>query len=239
MLRYVPAGLPEIRVAFTSSADGNLALHVGDDPVRVADARVRLEERLGLGAGRLRFMDQVHSAATHTVGVDPEPPGGRAPTADALVSPDGGSPLAVMVADCVPVVLVGRTADGAATGVAHAGRAGLLGGVLEGAVRALRGAGAAELQAWIGPSICGACYEVPPDMASDAERSMPGIATTTSRGTPGLDLPGAAARLLSRAGAAVHSAGVCTLEHPAYYSYRRDRATGRFAGLVWRAGDPR
>lgn len=237
MLRFEPVGLPETHVGFTSVADGNLALHVGDDAADVAERRGDLEARLGVDPGALRFMDQVHSADVHLVST-----GGSlrlashrasAPTADALVSADGSAPLAVMVADCVPVVLAGAVDGGVATAVAHAGRAGLLGGVLQNTVRALRDAGAGAIQAWIGPSVCGRCYEVPPDMAAGAEAILPGIATTTRRGTRGLDLPGAARGLLASEGVAVVETGICTLEDTNYYSYRRDPATGRFAGLVW------
>lgn len=233
LLNYVPAGLPGLRVAFTSGAEGNLALHVGDDPVRVASARTRLEAGLGLDPGAFRYMDQVHSATVHDVPAGPARPGAPVPVADALVSADASTALAVMVADCLPVVLAGPTASGAATAVAHAGRRGLLDGVLQATVDRLRSAGAGPLQAWIGPAICGRCYEVPAAMAEEAERLMPGIAGTTSWGTPALDLPAAAAALLAGLGVAVEASGVCTREDHAYYSYRRDPKTGRFAGLVW------
>ncbi|MBX4303668.1 laccase domain-containing protein, partial [Mycobacterium tuberculosis] len=80
--------------------------------------------------------------------------------------------------------------------VAHAGRKGLLDGVLQATVEAARAHGAEQLTAWIGPAVCGRCYEVPGEMARSAERILPGITTTTARGTPGLDLPGAARSLL-------------------------------------------
>jgi len=238
LLSYVPAGLPGLRVAFTSGAEGNLALHVGDDPARVASARARLEARLGLAPGGLRFMEQVHSATVHDVPPGPARPGEPVPVADAMVSADASAALAVMVADCLPVVFAGPAGSGAATAVAHAGRRGLLDGVLQATVERLRAAGAGRLQAWIGPAICGRCYEVPAAMAREAERLMPGISGTTSWGTPALDLPGTAAALLEGLGVAVESSGVCTLETPAYNSYRRDPRTGRFAGLVWADAAP-
>ncbi|GER24377.1 laccase domain protein [Zafaria cholistanensis] len=233
LLSYVPAGLPGLRVAFTSVAEGNLALHVGDDPGRVASARAGLEARLGLAPGGLRFMEQVHSATVHEVPAGPARPGASVPVADALVSADASAALAVMVADCLPVVFAGTAGSGAATAVAHAGRRGLLEGVLQATVGRLRVAGAQHLQAWIGPAVCGRCYEVPAALAEEAEHLLPGIASTTSWGTPALDLPAAAAALLEGLGVAVESSGVCTLEDPSYYSYRRDPKTGRFAGLVW------
>jgi polyphenol oxidase len=229
-----PAGL---RATFTSVDDGNLALHVGDHPARVAAARRALELRLGLD-GPLQFMDQVHSAEVHVVpprgaAGQPGPAAGRGPVADALVSPDASRPLAVLVADCLPVVFAARTADGAATAVAHAGRRGLLDGILQRTVDALMDCGSLSIEAWIGPSICGRCYEVPEDMAAEAESRLPGIRSRTSWNTDSLDLPGAAARVLAAAGVRVHPSGTCTREEDGYYSYRRDPSCGRFAGIVW------
>ncbi|MEE1620284.1 polyphenol oxidase family protein [Zafaria sp. Z1313] len=232
MLSYGPHGGRSARVAFTSLAEGNLALHVGDDPAAVHGRRARLAASLGLAGGAFQFMDQVHSARVVDV-----PPGTRldpAPTADALVCADGSVPLAVMTADCVPVVFVGARPDGsAATAVAHAGRKGLLGGVLQNTLARLRAAGAGSVSAWIGPAVCGSCYEVPGDMAAEAERGAPGISCATSRGTTGLDLPSAAARILAAAGVQVTESGICTLEDGDYPSHRRDPSSGRCAGLVW------
>lgn len=231
MLRFEPVGLSGTRVGFTSMAEGNLALHVGDNPESVADRRRELESRLGVPDGSLRFMNQIHSADVHVVG--DEPGSAEAPTADALVSVDGTAPLAVMVADCVPVVFAGAAGGFVATAVAHAGRAGLLDGVLGATVQALRNAGAVDIQAWIGPAVCGSCYEVPTEMAETAEKRLPGIRTTTRRGTSGLDLPGTARRLLETEGIDVVRVDICTIEDTHYYSHRRDPRSGRFAGLVW------
>jgi YfiH family protein len=255
MLRYEPAGFPGTHVAFTGVPEGNLALHVGDNPARVSARRRRLEERLGLAPHGLRFMNQTHSVRVHRFPghdggaagqargepVPPEgrgqaDPGSRGPDADALLSEDGSTPLAVMVADCLPVVLVARIpGGGVATAAVHAGRKGLLGGILQNTLAGLREIGGTGIGAWIGPAICGRCYEVPADMAREAEAVLPGISGTTSRGTTGLDLPGAAARLLAGAGVQVHATGSCTLEGDSHHSYRRDAGTGRFAGIVWTA----
>ncbi|WP_211880463.1 polyphenol oxidase family protein [Pseudarthrobacter albicanus] len=225
---------PGVWVAFTDAAAGNLALHVGDDPAQVRLRRGELEQAAGLGPRRFAYMNQVHGShvAVITGGAEAGPPGEAAPTADAMVS--RGVPLAVMVADCVPVVVVGGQASGAPLlGVAHAGRPGVASGVVPAAVARLRALGASRLSAWIGPSICGSCYEVPEGMRDDVAALVPAAWCTTSRGTPGLDLPAGVRSQLEAEGVTVEYSGGCTLEDEALFSYRRDNRSGRFAGLVW------
>ncbi|MHA7144126.1 polyphenol oxidase family protein [Arthrobacter sp. TmT3-37] len=229
---------PGLRVAFTSVAAGNLALHVGDAPDAVRDNRRGVEEALGVPAGSLRFMSQTHSDRVALVAAgDPVPP-----DADAMVSLDGSEPLAVLVADCVPIVLAdAAVTDGGtgATAVVHAGRAGVGNGIVEGAVRLLRSHGARDLAAWIGPSVCGSCYEVPAGMMESIALTVPEAASRTPTGTPALDLPAAVQRQLERSSVRaqrVEGYGpVCTLENPGLYSHRREPGAGRIAGLVWRA----
>lgn len=247
MLRFAFDGTTAAHLAFTSTTEGNLALHVGDLADSVLERRRSLEASLGLDAGALQFMNQTHSVRVHRVpeaavsgpgpGTDPGTDPGWGPDADALVCADGSVPLAVLVADCLPVVFAAPTRGGGlATAVAHAGRKGLLGGILPATVRDLQEAGARDIQAWIGPAICGACYEVPPAMAAESDADLPGVAATTSWGTPSLDLPGAAARQLAGLGVRTTATGICTLEDPRYFSYRRDPGTGRLAGIIWPAG---
>lgn len=233
-----------VRVAFSSSAAGNLALHVGaaapadggEGSARrqVLAARRALEARLDVGPGRLHFLDQVHSAVVHEM-VEPSAEAPTAPVGDAWVSSDGSHPLAIMVADCLPVLLVGSRADGGVvTGAAHAGRPGLLAGVLERTVEAMRGHGAADLRAWIGPGACGGCYEVPEAMHAELTAERPALASRTRWGTPALDLRAEAARILIEHGAAVADLAGCTIEDEALFSHRRDPGRGRFVGVVWR-----
>ncbi|MCC9197860.1 polyphenol oxidase family protein [Arthrobacter sp. zg-Y820] len=222
-----------LTVGFTNTAAGNLALHVGDDPAQVRLRRGALEKAMTVAAGSLRFMNQVHSADVALVsgGTDAA---SAAPTADALVSPDGSAPLAVMVADCVPVVLVGRKpGGGVVTAAAHAGRKGLLDGVLPNTVRAMRAAGAAGITAWIGPSVCGECYEVPEAMLEEAADLLPVLRSRTRRGTPALDLPAGAEAQLAALDVEVIRVPGCTLESDELYSHRRTSSAGRFAGVVW------
>ncbi|MDZ4093160.1 MAG: polyphenol oxidase family protein [Arthrobacter sp.] len=246
---------PGVWVAFTDAAAGNLALHVGDDPAEVARRRRAIEAAVGLDGCPFRYMNQVHgndvaavgaaSAAGSGSGVrsadvpTADAPTADVPTVDAMVS--FGEPLAVMVADCVPVVLVGDRAGGETPvlAVVHAGRPGVASGVVPAAVLRMRELGAAEITAWIGPSVCGRCYEVPEDMRDHVAARVPAARCTTSRGTPGLDLPAAVRSQLQDNGVRVEYSGGCTLEDDQLFSYRRDPDTGRFAGLVWTdAGTP-
>ena len=240
---------PGVWVAFTDAAAGNLALHVGDDPADVWRRRRSIEAALGLAGRPFQYMNQVHgndvavigaaTAAGSTAPTAGSTAGSAAPTADAMVS--FGEPLAVMVAACVPIVLVGDRAGGTAPvlGVVHAGRPGVASGVVPAAVARMHELGAAGLCAWIGPSVCGRCYEVPAEMREHVAALVPAARCTTSRGTPGLDLPAAVRSQLQDAGVRVEYSGGCTLEDDTLFSYRRDPNTGRFAGLVWTdAGHP-
>ncbi|ABK02968.1 protein of unknown function DUF152 [Arthrobacter sp. FB24] len=223
---------PGVWVAFTDAGAGNLALHVGDDPAEVLRRRGFLEAEAGLPAGSFQYMNQVHGNAVAYIGdaADSSAPGG--PTADGMVS--SGRPLAVMVADCVPVVLAGSAPGGKPIlAVAHAGRPGVASGVIPATVARMRAEGAKDIHAWIGPSICGSCYEVPEGMRADVAAAVPATWSTTSWGTPGLDLPAGARSQLEAQGVTVDYSGPCTLENEELFSYRGNPDTGRFAGLVW------
>jgi YfiH family protein len=213
-------------VAFTDTRAGNLALHVGDNAGDVLRRRRELEHAAGLATGSLRFMEQVHGTAVEVM-----ESGTPAPTADAMVS--RGLPLAVMVADCIPVVLVGEGPDGPVLAAVHAGRPGIASGILPAAVRRMQAEGATAIRAWLGPSICGSCYEVPAELRAQVAGQVPSTSAMTSWGTPALDLPAGARTQLERAGVVIEYAGPCTLENDSLYSYRRSSTTGRFAGLVW------
>jgi YfiH family protein len=222
---------PGVWVAFTDAGAGNLALHVGDDPAEVLRRRAQLEAEVGLVAGSFQYMNQVHGNAVAFIDSAAES-SAASPTADAMVS--SGRPLAVMVADCVPVVLAGATAGGQPVlGVAHAGRPGVGSGVIPATLAHMRTEGAQDIRAWIGPSICGSCYEVPENMRAEVAHAVPATWSTTSWGTPGLDLPAGARSQLEAGGATVEYSGECTLENEALFSYRGNPNTGRFAGLVW------
>ena len=238
-------------MAFTDAGAGNLALHVGDDPAAVHRRRAELEAAAGLGGRSFRYMNQVHGKDVATIvgstGMETEMttataefpgPAPVAPTADAMVSRT--EPLAVLVADCVPVVLIGEAAAGAPVlGVVHAGRPGVAADVVPAAVARLRELGADSISAWVGPSVCGRCYEVPEALRADVAAAVPATWCTTSTGTPGLDLPAGVRSQLEAAGVAVEYFGGCTFEDDTLFSYRRNSHTGRFAGLAWTDGTHR
>ena len=218
--------LPGVSAAFTNIDAGNLALHVGDDPAAVQGRRTRLEQSIGVAPRSLRFMNQVHGTTVALMDAD-----SPAPEADGMVS--RGLPLAVMVADCIPVLLAGGSGNGPVLAAVHAGRPGVANGILPAAVERMESLGASRIRAWLGPSICGSCYEVPAALRDDVAALVPATRSTTSWDTPALDLPAGARSQLEAVGVNVEYTGACTLETDTLYSYRRDRKTGRFAGLVW------
>lgn len=176
--------------------------------------------------GRPALMRQVHGA-----GVAVADPDAATPEADALVLDRPGVVAIVRVADCTPIVLVDE--DRPLAAVVHAGRVGLAAGVVPAAVDALRARGAERLQAWVGPRACGACYEVPREMADEVAAVEPAARATTRRGTPGLDIGAAVVAQLQRAGVVVHDLGGCTIEDDRFWSHRRQGAdAGRFGAAV-------
>ncbi|WP_284991577.1 polyphenol oxidase family protein [Arthrobacter sp. efr-133-TYG-120] len=219
---------PGISVAFSDDDAGNLALHVADNPDDVMVRRARLEAAAGLGGRRFQYMNQVHGKAVEFISVP-----GDGPTADAMVS--RGQPLAVMVADCVPVVLLGEVPDDVnpVLAVVHAGRPGVAADIVSATVVEMRNRGAAAISAWVGPSICGECYEVPEQLRTDVVAAVPETWSTTSWGTPALDLPAGVRAQLQALDITVEYSGECTRETARLFSYRRNQKTGRFAGLVW------
>jgi polyphenol oxidase len=178
-------------------------------------------------------MRQVHG---NTVDVVEERRTPERPEADALVSTRPDTVLVVRVADCVPVLLADP--DTGVIAAVHAGRAGLVAGVAPAAVQRMRDLGARAVVGWVGPRVCGACYEVPEAMRADVAAVVPQAWATTSWGTPSLDIGAGVRAQLEATGVIVHDVGSCTRESTDLYSYRRDGASaGRFAGLVRRHAD--
>lgn len=177
-------------------------------------------------------MHQVHGAEVVVVGAD-APAGGVAGECDALVTDRTGLALLARAADCVPVLLA-DPATGVVAAV-HSGRPGLAAGVVPATVTRMRALGADDVVAWIGPHVCGACYEVPADLHEDVAAVVPEARSTTSWGTPALDLgAGVRAQLAMTGVRDVREVGSCTREDPTWPSYRRDGAAAtRFAGVVW------
>jgi hypothetical protein len=121
-------------------------------------------------------------------------------------------------------------------GAAHAGRVGAADGVVLRTVEAMLAAGAhtPDISVLLGPAVSGANYEVPAAMAAEVEGRLPGSRTTTSSGTPGLDLRAGIARQLASAGiTAIDVDPRCTVADPALFSHRRCAPTGRLASVIW------
>jgi polyphenol oxidase len=159
-------------------------------------------------------------------------PGGPRASADALVSDEAGVVLLVRAADCVPVLLADPEVG--IVGAAHAGRPGVAASVVPHTVQAMRDLGAQHVTAWIGPHVCGACYEVPAQLQDEVAALVPATRATTSWGTPSLDLgAGIRAQLAELGVRYVDTAARCTRESADLFSYRRDgAASGRLAGLI-------
>ncbi len=207
----------------------NLGGSVGDLPEAVTANRAAVAAAFGLSPDRLLIPRQCHGAEVEVVD---QPWTGRGPEVDALVTGSSELALAVLVADCVPVLVADRTRGVVA--VAHCGRRGLMEGVLPATLHRMQEAGAdlGGSQAVVGPSVCGRCYEVPAELAHQLAAAIPITATVSWTGTPALDLAAGAVAQLTAAGVAVRWLPGCTRESPHLYSYRRDRETGRFAGVV-------
>jgi polyphenol oxidase len=209
----------------------NLGDHVGDDPAAVATNRARLSSAIGLGPDRLVWMNQVHSDHVEVVEGPRETP---LDDTDALVTRTPRLALAVVTADCVPVLLADARAG--VIGAAHAGRVGARDGVVVRTVEAMvaQGAHQADISVLLGPAVSGRNYEVPVAMADEVEAALPGSRTTTSAGTPALDLRAGIACQLKALG--VNTIDVdprCTVDDVNLFSHRRGAPTGRLASVVW------
>jgi YfiH family protein len=208
----------------------NLATHVGDEPSAVAANRARLREALALPA-EPAWLEQVHGTRVSFL------PDGDRRSADAAVTFTKGCVCAVLVADCLPVVLAGRAGD--RVGVAHAGWRGLAAGVVEATVAALDG-DPGTLIAWLGPSIGRDAFEVGAEVREAFLGADPGATDAFQAGRDGrwlADLSALARRRLAAAGVTeVHGGGLCThADRARFYSHRRDGITGRMAALAWLA----
>ena len=205
----------------------NLGFHTDDDPANAAQNRARLQQHLPQPP---KWLAQVHGAAV----VDADALT-HVPEADASVAREPGTVCAILVADCVPILLADRA--GTCVGAAHAGWRGLAAGVIANTV-ARMAAAPADLIAYIGPGIGPTAFEVGDDVLSAFCASNPELERAFAPLRPGkwlCDLPRLAREALNRAGIiAIWGGKLCTYSDPArFYSYRRDRITGRMAALVW------
>ena len=202
----------------------------GDDPLSVAQNRARVQVHL---PSQPVWLDQVHGGAVH---VATREGAATPPTADAAVTRERNVVLAVLTADCLPLVLADR--GGSAVGIAHCGWRGLAAGVVENTLRTMA-LPAADVVAWMGPAIGPDAFEVGADVrdvflmrdAADAGAFRP-------KGTAKwwADIYALARRRLLHAGVSdVHGGELCTVtDAQRFFSFRRDGETGRMATFAWR-----
>ncbi|HEY5800319.1 MAG TPA: peptidoglycan editing factor PgeF [Burkholderiaceae bacterium] len=239
-----PAAPRNVRAVVTTRAGGvsrppyddgqggggfNPANHVGDDPSDVARNRALLAAML---PGEPLWLEQVHGIQVCDAGAPREP--NLILQADASVTDRADVVCAIMTADCLPVLLSDR--DGKVVAAAHAGWRGLAGGVLEATVAAMNAKGASEIVAWLGPAIGPGSFEVGAEVRN-AFAHLGGHAayfTEAGEGKFLADIYGLARAVLAGQGVLdVAGGGLCTVRDPRFYSYRRDRITGRMAALIW------
>jgi hypothetical protein len=207
-------------------ASGNVGAHLGDDPRRVARNRQAVASAAGLPVPEeWVWLRQVHGADVHVAARGAATAGVPEPEADAAVTAARGLPLAVVTADCAPLVL----ANEAAVAVVHAGHRGLALGVVETAVGEVRAHGSGTVHAFLGPCIRPERYEFGrADLADLVARFGGEVESRTLDGAPAFDLPAAVRVALRRAGVdALADCGICTAGSREHFSYRRDGATGR------------
>ena len=208
----------------------NLGARCGDDVDVVARNRGELIERFELPSPP-RWLRQVHGTV---VAIEP---GFDEPQADAAVTSAPGTVLAILTADCLPVVFASD--DGSEVAAAHAGWRGLAAGVLENTVAAMR-TPRHRVQAWLGPAAGPQAYEIGEEVFAafvDRDPRAATAFTATRAGHWRIDLYALARQRLADAGIArVSGGGLCTIAEPQrFYSHRRDQHGGRMATLVWRS----
>jgi len=252
---------PNVRAVMTTRRGGigaapfdslNLRPGIGDDEEAVAENRRRLAAGLGVPSRRV---DQVHGAAVHGFDAESAAADGAAddglPVADASVTALAGLACEVQVADCLPVLFADRA--GRAVGAAHAGWRGLAAGVLEATLQRvcdLSGQPPGQIEAWLGACVGPTQFEVGADVVAAFGGEAPGASAARFARRPAAsadgapkwlaDLPGLARDRLAAAGIGRvfgndGAAAWCTVSNPTrFFSYRRERHTGRMAALIWR-----
>ncbi len=208
----------------------NLGTHVGDDPEAVRQNRALLRTMV---PSEPVWLTQVHGTKVVDAATAM-----HSPEADASIATQAGVVCVVQTADCLPVLFC--DVKGRAVGAAHAGWRGLAAGVLQNTVTRMREAGATDILAWLGPAIGPQCFEVGQEVYDAFVLSNPAMATAfvpqgDSTGKYLADIYTLARMVLRNEGVIqIFGGGLCTMtEREHFYSYRRDKVTGRMASLIW------
>lgn len=207
----------------------NLADHVGDDPDSVGRNRALLAESVGLRADALAVLASEHGGVVHTI---TEP--GPLPAGDGVVTTAPGIGVVALGADCVTIALA-STSGTACIGAAHCGWRGLVAGIVEATVEAMRVLGADEISAVLGPSVCAHCYPVSTQRLATLAAGVSARVLTAATWLPGsIDVAAGVREQFADLGVSTHTVPGCTAHDPGWFSYRRDRITGRQGMIVVR-----
>lgn len=212
-------------------ANNNFGLHVGDDASNVHANRHELKQRLSL-PGEPIWLNQTHSTDCVIV-----KDAAVSINADAAVTSNQSFPLAIMTADCLPIVLTNNS--GTEIAAIHAGWRGLLNGIIENTLNKMQSM-RESLIAWIGPAICGNCYATGSDvvLAFKSKHDFASLAINHKNSQFYLSLSKMAELILISQGVSqVFQSNACTFEDEnTWYSYRKAAQTGRMATLIWFRG---
>jgi len=198
------------RTLFTSVASGDMK-----------NLQRREELRALASLSDIAFMNQSHSNTVAQVS-----DASKVVDADALVTTSKGLGIAVIAADCLPILLSSPQAVAAV----HAGRVGVGNGIIDRTIALMQSLGAREINAIVGPAICADCYEVSPQMYQEFVAENPVAATSAEKHA--LDLKRSARVQLEKLGVVTRDVGICTLENHDYFSFRRDHTPERLAGVI-------
>ena len=187
----------------TDKKDLNIAFHVEDDKKNVIENRIKLSQKHNYIAQNLIFMDQIHS---NNIQIIEDTSINKIPNCDGIITKIKNIPLMVMVADCIPVLIFDKRELKIA--VIHAGREGTYKKIVQKAIKKLN-SNPQNLIVCLGPSIHKCCYEVDLQALNLEQLFQMGIKKEN-----------------------IEISNICTCCHKDYFSYRRDKQTGRFAGLM-------
>ena len=225
-----------ITSAFTTKQSGNLAFHVGDVADNVVKNHKLLANDLAYNYKNLVHMKQIHSNRVHILTKNDN--FFNVPTCDALITNEKNRPLMVMVADCAPILFYDCAKKVIA--VAHAGRAGAFGNITGNVIDSFKnsyGSNPQDIAVSIGASIQKCCYEVGPEINEQAKELHLEYAMRARENSYYLNIASILKKQLLNAGVLDKNIEIsskcsaCTTEE--HYSYRAEKETGRFAGIIY------